>query len=212
MALNTMRLLFKELQNRRKEKIDGTEPTMLPHNFVIRDEPWDFFFPTLIMLISAIAWTLILMNFITVYRWITWILTLVFYWSWHEATDRITWCVVIQGEHMKLKYFSINFIKEFKEQSFLSRVAPLWLMTSALKEPLSVHNIIAGTLPNGDIEIFKWSKGERGKSEIFNQNVLLFRVETTHTAYELMLDYLNSHEKFNLPASNEQENLYNKVS
>ena len=185
LVLNTTRLLFKELRKRHIEVRDGTTPNMLPNDFVIRDTPRDFCVPFLIMFASTIGLTLGLQNIIEIYLLIMIILALIFFFSWHEATDRITWIVTVENEFMTLRYFNIDFIRAFLNHSTLSKVAHFWLVTSALKEPLSIkdESVTALKHSNGDIEIFKGGKH-------------LFKVETTHTAYELMVAYLISHEKF----------------
>lgn len=198
LALNTLRLLFKELRKRRNEKRSGITPVMQPHDFTVRDEPCDFCLPVLFMLGSAVAWTLVLIDAFEITRWLNVVLMIIFYWSWHEATDRITWNVTVKGEHMHLKYFNIDFIKKTEEQSPLAKAMRFWLMPSAVSGLVSVHDVIALTLPNGDLKLLKWNGRELVDRALLGDNlanfdVQLFKVETTHTAYELMTDYLKDH-------------------
>ena len=210
LVLNTLRLLLKELLKRRQERIYGTAPIMLPHNFTIRDEPWDFFFPILIMLVSAIVWKLVIVDVFTITRWVNVVLTIILCWSWHEATDRITWNVIVKDEHLHLRYFNVDFIKKRKDYSPLEKASRFWVMPSAVGDFVSIHDVIATTLPNGDIELIKWMGREYIDrallgDKLSNFDVQLFKVETTHTAYELMVDYLKFHDRLDVQINVEQE-------
>ena len=167
LALNTARLFVREVRNRRIEKSEYKEPSMLPDDFIIRDFTEDMFRPLLIVMFAALVLTIIIIaNWLRAWYsygiLIAFILTFIV--SWFIATDRIVWWAKVEGNWMRISFVNIPFTFE-----------------RTLKI-VDIEDIIVERRSNGNLHLFE-SRENR-------EPLYLFWIEVANPAHELMVLWL----------------------